>query len=102
MIRTTGSDELPPILFEDGAQAATKYNIPRYSGGPCPHCKFPVDQTLQFNPLDSKYYFTCPLCLRTYRWAETDGRLSDLKQVKVSKTTGLDIDEDFPQSEGFR
>jgi hypothetical protein len=82
----------------DGRTANALYGVDIKSGGPCPGCGGPAEQILQFNPRDSYYYFTCPLCNRAYRYLNPDGSLSDLKQVKSKKTTPLDEDVDFPEN----
>ena len=94
--RTTGSGELVPILFEDGARASREHGIPQRSGGPCPECRFPADQLLSFNPCDSYFYFHCPSCGAWIRWCDIDGNMADLKVVKSTKLTDVDENTDFP------
>ena len=96
LYRTTGSNEDTPICFVDGKTAHDEYGVTIRNGGPCPKCKFPVDTNLHFNPLDSYYYFHCPVCQVWLRWCQFDGTMDDLAIVSSKKTTGLDIDEDFP------
>jgi len=91
----TGSDSKTPICLVDGNIAYQNYGVERKSGGPCPGCKFPVSLTLAFNPTDSYWYFgPCPVCLKTYRWMDPNGNIDDLKEVKSTKRTSLDEDED--------
>ena len=99
--RTTGSGpygtgEPNPICLVDGDQAIRQYGVAKYSGGPCPRCKFPVNQVLQFNCCNSYFYFTCPVCGYVCRFLEPDGTPSDLQEVKSTKTTELDIETDIP------
>ena len=92
----SGSDEKPQICFVDQTTAGYYYGIKQVAGGPCPVCHFPVRQACDFNPLDRHYYFTCPGCMRTFRWANIDGSLSDFKVVKSGKRTAFDENIDFP------
>jgi len=96
LYHTTGSGEKNPICLVDGDQAVRQYGVAKYSGGPCPRCKFPVNQVLQFNCCDSYFYFTCPVCGYVCRFLEPDGTPSDLQEVKSTKTTELDIETDIP------
>ena len=99
---TYGTGEPVPICLVDGDQAVRQYGVAKYSGGPCPKCKFPVDQVLLFNPTDGgHYYFMCPVCGYTCRFLEPDGSPSDLEEVKSTKTTSLDIDLDIPWYENW-
>lgn len=94
----TGSDQLPAICLVPGKTANQQYGVDIKSGGPCPGCGGTVDVILQFNPLDSYYYFTCPLCLRSYRWLNPDGTMSDLELVTSRKRTPLDESIDVPNN----
>jgi hypothetical protein len=99
---TYGTGEPVPICLVDGDQAVRQYGVAKYSGGPCPKCKFPVDQVLLFNPTDGgHYYFKCPVCGVVLRLLNPDGSVSDLEEVKSTKTTELDIETDVPWYENW-
>ncbi len=99
--KTTGSDELTPICFVDGVQAAETYvGVSVRKGGPCPVCHAPVDNVLSFNPTDSYFYFNCVVCGVWVRWCDINGNLVSFTVVTSQKTTSLDNDEDFPLHTG--
>ena len=90
---TTGSGELPPIVFVEGTRASTTYGVSTYSyTGPCIECKFPLSTTLHFNPCDGgHYYLHCGNCGNWFRWLNPNGSNSDWKIVTTDKRTPLDI-----------
>lgn len=79
-----------PICFEDGVVANRLYEVPVRTGGPCPKCNFPLEDTLAYNPFDTNYYLFCCACKKWFRYCDLAGRLLDLKVVHSNKKTPLD------------